>query len=235
MAIAVASKDPHLQLGVHAEGATWIVAGAGCGVLAWGLAELAHVQKVIVPAHAGASTAVGLLVMNLIREHQISFGYSPGLGVDDTTRLRQAFRELMDQASAEAFRLGYDTDDLICESYVDICVPGKDSSTIWTIQCGEFNTIAGIFEQFDQLTRVTNGSDSSSKAIVGATVRSTIETPKPRLPGLAHSTSISGAGEPADRIVIGPGKMLACLCEIDVPAGWRAEWEPCGDVVMTRV
>jgi len=231
--IAAAINDVQLTMGIHTEAETWVVAGPECGIVARGLSELALVQKVVVPAHAGASTPVGLLVMDLIREHWISFGYTTGLGDGDTARLREAFRDLMDQASAEAFRLGFDTDDLVCEKYVDISVP--HSSTFWRVQCGQFSTIDQIFEQFDQLRKMTGGCTFSSKMIVGASIRSTIETAKPRLPVAAQSTTIVGAGEPAARIVVGPGRMLACLCEIDVPRGWQAEWEPSGDVVMTRV
>lgn len=231
--IATAVEHAQSQLGVHFASGPWVVAGRACNDLLQGLAAIEGVQTLVVPAHAGASTPVGLLVMNLIREHRVSFDYTTGLGVGDTPRLREAFRDLMDQASAEAFRLGFDTDDLVCEKYVEICAPS--SSTFWKFECGDASSIEAIFERFDQLSTLTGGAALSNRFIAGASVRSTIETPKPRLPAVAKSSTIAGAGEPTQRIVSGPGRMLACLCEIDVPAGWRAEWEPSGDVVLTRI
>ena len=119
--------------------------------------------------------------------------------------------------------MGYDIDDLECSRRVLLDSSGK---RIDIVPLPAFTTI-------DEIECL--GRSGEKQKLVGVEVSAIIDLPKPVLPPTAFSATIRGAGVPVGDVVTGPGKMHACLCEIDVPAGWRAEWEPCGDVVMTRV
>lgn len=203
------------------------------------LANEHGVDKLIVCAHAGAVKTVELL----LSDHYVRAGArfnSPSAMAGDPSpnlekKVRAVFRDQMDEISRQAFKLGFDTDDLVCGRAIAIKVEDNPVPVLLTDDRPEFITTAMEICQSPQDNSVSDSDRQQRAYICGLEVFAIIETSKPPLPPFAVSSTIAGAGEPADRIVIGPGKMLACLCEIDVPAGWRAEWEPCGDVVMTRV
>lgn len=217
----------------------WIFFGDESAKEVPGLANEHNADKLIVCAHAGAVKTVELL----LSDHYVRAGArfnSPSAMSSDSSpnlekKIRAVFRDQMDEISREAFKLGFDTDDLVCGRAIAIKVPDNPVPVLLTDDRPEFITTAMEICQSPQ-DKSANDPDRQQRAyICGLEVFAIIETSKPPLPPVAASSTIAGAGEPTDRIVNGPGKMQACLCEIDVPAGWRAVWEPCGDVVMTRV
>lgn len=213
------------QIAQHLE--TWIAVGEAAGAEAAAHAGVCGAHKIIFPGHAGAAPTVGMLLADgHIRLERVWQGEANIPGdplLSPEIRLREVFRELLDEVAARVTQLGYDIDDVECSRRVLLDSSGR---RIDIVPLPTFTTI----DEIESLSR-----SGEKQKLVGAEVSAIIDLPKPVLPPTAFSSTIRGAGVPDDRIVLGPGKMLACLCEIDVPAGWRAEWEPCGDVVMTRV
>lgn len=219
----------------------WILLGQECATLVPELADQFHAEKMIIPAHCGgAIRTIEMLMGDHYVERSLTLAKSSPLPGDparsDEERLRAIVRDLMDEVSREAFRLGFDTDDLVCYRMIVVRNPDSQRLVFFTERDG--NVIRKALElcgvergQTNELSHV-----GTERPYIGEVkVFAIIETLKPILPPTSTSITIDGGDTPTPRVVVGPGKMLACLCEIDVPAGWRAEWEPCGDVVMTRV
>lgn len=206
---------------------TWIAVGESAGL---GIGEVANAMganTVIYPAHAGAAASVGPLLsdgcIEIRRQWQSGEDVPGDRNQPPERRLRENFRELLDEVAARVTALGYDIDDVDCERRVMLQGPGPS----WVIAPLPY------FETIDDI--VKGARDNEACTLTGAVVRARVDFHKPALPPIATSSTIRGDGKPDSRIVQGTCRLLACLCEIDVPAGWRAEWEPYGDVVMTRV
>ena len=140
----------------------------------------------------------------------------------------------MDQATEHALRAGFDTDDLVCTKWVSVALAEPGAAYVIKVErTDSFNAIVAEFESFAARHEIALPT-GLSLVIEGVMIDAMIDLPKPRLPAVAESSTIVGAGRPEQTVVDGPGVMRACLTEITVPEGWRATWEESGYVVLAR-
>jgi len=198
------------------------------------VADRAGIASIAIPALSGAACVVGLLVRDDHAGFEERLARPISAAHPDLAPLRVAFLRLMDQATDHALRAGFDTDDLICTKWVSVALPEPGAAYLIKVErTDNFNAIVAEFESFAARHEIAVPT-GSALVIEGVMIDAMIDLPKPRLPAVAESSTIVGAGRPEQTMVDGPGVMRACLTEITVPAGWRATWEESGDVLLMR-
>ena len=114
------------------------------------IAQACGLNRALIPHHAAALPAIGILISDIILDYRREMDPQP----IDIPALRRAFAELMDQANDEVTRLGYDVDNTICTRRAELARIGDSPSIEVGCDCAD----AGSAQS---LRRTPRHSDSS--------------------------------------------------------------------------
>lgn len=146
--------------------------------LAVRVAEAGGVNRVLIPHHAAALPAIGMLIADIILDYRRELVPGP----IDIPAMRRAFAELMDQANDEVTRLGYDVDNTICTRRAALACTG-DSSSI-EVSCESIpdaGTVLALFNSARAEAGKREVSESSAE-LRAVGIRVAVDTPKNELP-----------------------------------------------------
>lgn len=204
------------------EGPLVAYGGVGPGIAA-GAAERVGVDRVIVPDHAGALAAVGLLIADI--ELEVREALTPC--VPEVRQLRQGFGRLMDRASHDVTMEGYDIDDTVSERFAVMGVEGEASVVVGCESMGDEGQLVELYLRAGGRGR-PGGAAGPAPLVREIGLRVTISTPKPALPGQEWSIS------PEEGAIAGPAELRERHTTVVVPDGWHALRPGAGGVEIRK-
>lgn len=189
------------------------------------IAERAGLREALVPDHASALAAVGMLIadihMEFVRPADGS-ALRPG-------EMRYGFARLMDEAGEAVTLEGYDTDDTVCERFAEVA-PAGISETV-RISCEMMADADGLASTARQAAMARFGEAAASGSVelrrLGLAV--VVQTAKPALP-----PQLWGSMRPGDAPIAGPATIQEGDTTIGVPESWHAAVCPSGGVRLQR-
>lgn len=189
------------------------------------IAELAGMREALVPDHASALAAVGMLIADIHMEFVMpaaGTALRPG-------EMRYGFARLMDEAGEAVTLEGYDTDDTVCERFAEVA-PAGVAETV-RISC-EMMTDADALASTARQAAVARFGESAASGLVelrrlGLAV--VVQTAKPALP-----PQLWGSMRPGDAPIAGPATIQEGDTTIGVPESWHAAVCPSGGVRLQR-
>ncbi len=153
-----------------------LVCGGGAGPpVAAALAEACGLRRVLIPPHAGVMATIGMLLADIVIRLEERMPHPTGTAVlhpteavrlhptgaamlhpppkaesvgrpVDIAALRQAFGRLMDRASDEITREGYDLDDAVCQRSALVGPAGGD--LVAEVTCDDLADSSRVFARF---------------------------------------------------------------------------------------
>jgi len=192
-----------------------LVAYGGAGPrIAAEVACACGLTRVLVPDHAGALAATGMLIADIVLEFREEVEPAP----PDPASMRRGFGGLMDHACRQVILEGYDLDDTVAERSAEISLSG--GAGLLVVDCETMTDAAELSARFRRMHQERFGhADSSAEMLVRALrLRVTIHTPKPSLPGGEWRSFQSG-----QPLICGPATLRERHTIVHLPQGWRAE------------
>jgi len=136
-----------------------LVCGGGAGPeIAARLAERCQLNHVLIPAHAGAMTTVGMLMADIVLNVREDFGRAPF----ELTALRAGFLRLMDRASTAITMEGYDLDNAVCRRVAELAFAGGKPGI--ELDCDNLADGESLLERFHAAYEDRYGTGSSGYA-----------------------------------------------------------------------
>ncbi len=172
--------------------------GAG-GLHACELAASLGMRGVVVPAHAGVLSAVGMIQSDIRFDLSRSLPREAG---DDLDGLRRLFGEMMDEAAARVVAERYDIDDSVVDRFADMRYHGQSHElTVPVESLTDRDRLAAPFHRAHELA-YGHASVHEPVEIVTLRVRCTVAADKPR-----PRVAAAGDGDPAGAY-LGPRPMV---------------------------
>jgi N-methylhydantoinase A len=185
--------------------------GAG-GLHACALAEMLSMERILIPAHPGLLSAVGLVLSDVIRDYSLSVLRS---GETAAAELEELYVPLVAQAGSEMAGEGITGEALHLERTLDMRCRGQ-SFEVNVPLSGDFRTL--FHDRYEQLY----GYRETERELEIVTLRLRAVGRGPR-PDLTHGVCASGEVRPATEPVVIGGEERPC------PVYERSEL-PCGAV-----
>ncbi|MCC7316741.1 MAG: hypothetical protein IT419_18260, partial [Planctomycetes bacterium] len=167
------------QIRSAAAEAALLIAYGGAGPLhAEAIAAECGLARVLIPPHAAALPAIGMLIADIVLDYRQVIEPGP----IDVSLLRRTFARLMDEANDAVTREGYDVDNTICTRCAEMGFAG-DAETV-VVSCEFMGDAAGLADAFRREIAKTPGRIGSDAPIEvrAACIRVIIDTPKIELP-----------------------------------------------------
>lgn len=230
-----------------------LVCGGGAGPeIAARLAERCQLYHVLIPAHAGTMTTIGMLMADIVLNFRESFGRAPF----ELAALRAGFLRLMDRASTAITREGYDLDNAVCRRIAELAFAGGKPGI--ELDCDSLADGESLLERFQAAyeDRYGPGRPDASVEICNIQVIAVVETLKPELPipaipvgGLKEAIlsrhdafrDLSPEGIvyeqeklPVNHKFSGPAAVWEDHTTTFIPPGWFAHRTPCGGLFLER-
>lgn len=161
-----------------AEAALLIAYGGAGPSHAEAIAAACGLTRVVIPPHAAALAAIGMLIADIVLDYRQAIESGP----IDVAVLRRTFARLMDEANDTVTREGYDVDNTICTRFAEMGYAGDSRRVV--VSCEFIGDAAGLAKAFRREIAKTPGRIGSDAPIEvrGACIRVIIDTPKIELP-----------------------------------------------------
>lgn len=167
------------QIRSTAGDAELLIAYGGSGPLhAEAIAAECGLARVLIPPHAAALPAVGMLIADIVLDYRQALEPGP----IDVPSLRRAFAGLMDEANDAVTREGYDVDNTICTRSAEMGFAGDSKFVV--VSCEFMRDAAGLAEAFEKACSKSSVECRADAPIEvrAVRIRVTIDTPKFDLP-----------------------------------------------------
>ncbi|MGO1543292.1 MAG: hydantoinase/oxoprolinase family protein [Gulosibacter sp.] len=248
-AMAGAIREVSLERG-HEVGAATLIAYGGAGALhAADVAAQLNIAKVLVPPHAGLTSAYGLLTSRFQRDFAQTW-FRDDIEQLDGNILRGRLDELRDEALADVAAYGIDTSAVTLTWHADLRYRGQGFELSTPLNREE--SISTIIARFHEMHARQYGHSSPGRAIQLVTLRVRVALPAPPTRGVlpdqeatTHSTvtlhldgnrvegielNRAGIGTGID----GPAIITDVTATTLVPINWRASLDQHGNILLTR-
>lgn len=165
------------------------------------VASACGLQRVLIPHHAAALPAVGMLIADIVIDLRKELTPGP----IDIPVLRRAFAELMDEANDAVTREGYDVDNTICTRWASLAFRGDDESI--EVSCESMPDAGTLERLFFAENAKWQGAPQSDSAVElrAIRIRVVVNTPKLKLPGVRPSELLAEAGIRQPEYELRPG------------------------------
>jgi N-methylhydantoinase A len=176
-----AIKTVSAERGTDPRGCMLVSFGGAGGLHACDLAESLGMAGVIVPAHAGILSAIGMLEADILRDYTVSIRQQ---GEIDLMQLRRGFADMMEQAAKDVQNDGYEQDDSILERYADMRYHGQSHEL--TVPVESLTDVELLTEPFHKMHEQRFGYATCEEPVEIVTLRTrcVVTTEKPRFPKL---------------------------------------------------
>jgi N-methylhydantoinase A len=247
--MAGAIREVSLERGHELDGAALIAYGGAGALHAASVAEELGIDRVLVPPHAGLTSAYGLLTASFKRDFSATW-FQPDLAAVSAAELAAACREIEAAARAEIAATGVAADGLVASWLADIRYRGQGFELAVPFTPGD--EARELLAGFHAAHHRQFGHSSEQRAAQLVTVRLRLTGEKPPVAAVqtaandtpAGTTSILVDGERQDAPVLHRGGMSApvqgpAVVADDtsttlVPAGWLAEIDEHGNLLLER-
>jgi N-methylhydantoinase A len=232
---------------------TLVAFGGAGGLHAVDLAERLGIERVMVPRHAGAISALGAALTDMTRN------LTQTILLDEQTASEEKIEPIFEQLAGEGkiqFREdGVDAGSAEVERYLFIRYKGQS----YELQLPYQGSLTEAFKQFDQMHERYYGfrRESHPREVVNLFVRLTVSTAKPKFPLLPVVSSSDRVGEMGkalmyyrgrqcdirllDRQYLNSGAVInepAIIFEATattlLPPGWKGNVDQYGNLIMKK-
>jgi N-methylhydantoinase A len=245
--MAQALRVISVQRGVAIDDFTLLCFGGAGGLHVCALAELMGMRRALVPAHAGVLSAVGMLLAP--RQRLISQALSGLLQDVPESRIQQAFAVLERKAREELLAEGLVVETLNSTYTVDLRYPGQ-SYTLELPWQGSTQTVAAF-----HVRHARQYGHAMDLPVELVNVRAGVQAPPPDIqlpswqPSRAQSrykpVPVYGYEEAVPyfnrealgvgMVITGPAVVSETVATTFIDAGWRAEVDGYGGLLLTKI
>ncbi|MFD4422168.1 hydantoinase/oxoprolinase family protein [Agromyces sp. NPDC058484] len=247
--MAGAIREVSLERGHELEGAALIAYGGAGALHAASVADELGVDRVLVPPHAGLTSAYGLLTASFKRDFSVTW-FQPDLADVGTGQLADACHDIAETARDEIAESGVATGELTESWLADIRYRGQGFELSVPFTPGEDPET--LLERFHAAHQRQFGHSSDQRTAQLVTLRLRLMGPKPPTAGTeisrvdepARTTSMVIAGARLDAPLLhrggliqpveGPAVIADETSTTLVPAGWQATLDPHGNILLER-